>query len=275
MAIWYVVLVLVSLSLLSGEIVIRHRRRDDVDLRETRTSLGVGVVAYSLAGVSQLGITAMAWWVPGRFAWWHLSPWNPLVWIAYLTLDDFVGYWVHRASHRCRLLWSAHLVHHSATDMTMANAARISPVEAVYQPLTNVWAPLLGFPGAIYAPMTVAYLLYAQLQHTRVVGSLGALDRWLTTPSNHRVHHARNPAYIDRNFGGWTMVWDRLFGTYTPEHERPVYGVKDRLVSNGVFGTAAGGFPALAMDVRAAGSAGPALLLTFGPPGEVTVAPSP
>jgi alkylglycerol monooxygenase len=263
----YVLLIVVGGGLLVAEMVVRWRRNISVDLRETGLSLGVGVLGYASAGVSQLGLTMVAFWASRRVVWWQLPLGNPLTWIAYIVIDDFTGYWSHRASHRFRFLWSAHLVHHSSTDFSMANAARLSPVEALYQPLVDLWAPFLGFPLALYAPVTVISLLLAQFQHTRVIGRLGWVDRWLNSPSNHRVHHGKNAPYLDKNFGGWTMVWDRLFGTYAEETEAPVFGVTDRLASRGVIGTALGGYPALARDLIAAPSASAAVEIAIARPG--------
>ena len=270
----YVVLVVVGLGVLIAEIVIRRRRNMPVDLRETGLSVGVGVLGYASGGVSQLALTSVAFWASRRVVWWHLPLRNPLTWIAYIVIDDFTGYWSHRASHRFRFLWSAHLVHHSSTDFSMANAARLSPVEALYQPLVDLWAPFLGFPLALYAPVTVISLLLAQLQHTRVIGRLGWVDRWLNSPSNHRVHHGRNPGYLDKNFGGWTMVWDRLFGTYVEETETVVFGVTDRLEGSGVIATALGGYPALARDLVGAPTAAAAIDIAIDRPGSYHRSPA-
>lgn len=263
----YIVLVVVGIGLFVVELVVRWRRQIYVDLREAGVSVRVGVIAYASGGISQTGLMAAAFWASRHVVPWQLPLWNPLTWITYILLDDFSGYWLHRASHRFRFLWSAHLVHHSATDFSMANATRLSPVEALYQPLANLWAPFLGFPLAVYAPVTVFSLLLAEFQHTRVIGKLGWADRWLNTPSNHRAHHGKNAAYLDKNFGGWTMLWDRLFGTYVEETETVVFGVTDRLTSTGVIGTALGGYPALARDLCAAPTTTAAVEIAIARPG--------
>lgn len=262
----YIVLVVVGVTLLAAEVVVRRHLGQPVDLRQTGISVRVGAIAYSIGGVSQFAVKGFSFWAVSQFVSWRLPLWNPLTWIAYILLDDFVGYWVHRISHRHRVLWAAHSVHHSATDFTMANAARISPVETLYQPFTNLWAPLLGFPIALYAPITVVYLLWSQFQHTRIVGRLPWLDRWLTTPSNHRVHHGKNTIYLDRNYGLWTMIWDRLLGTYTPETEPVEFGITDPPERSGVVATMLGGYPRLARDVRATGRPSAGLRVAWAPP---------
>ncbi len=262
----YVALVVVGVSLLVAELVLRRHRKMAVNLRETGVSLAVGTMAYSTAGVSQLAVGALAFWFFSNFALWQFSVANPLTWIGFVLLDDFFSYWVHRAEHRFRVLWSAHSVHHSPTDFSMVNAARLSPIEALYQPLSTLWAPLLGFPIEVYAPLAVVSLIYFQLQHTQVIGRLRWLDPWLSTPSNHRVHHGSNRRYLDRNFGGWTMIWDRLFGTYQRESEPVVFGITDPPVSDGVLATALGGFPRLLRDMADAPTARDAVHVALGRP---------
>jgi sterol desaturase/sphingolipid hydroxylase (fatty acid hydroxylase superfamily) len=259
MSIWYVALVVGGVSLLMLEAWLRARRAQPLDLREAGVSVRVGLLAYSAAGAGQRVVTGLTFWAVSHYVSWRLPLANPLTWVAYILLDDFVGYWVHRAEHRVRLLWSAHLVHHSVQDLTMANATRLSPVEGFYQPIVNVWAPLLGFPIHMYAPITVISLLLLEFQHTKVIGRLGWLDRWLNTPSNHRVHHGTNHRYLDRNFGGWTMIWDRVFGTYQPEVEPVVFGVTEPVDTSRVATTSLGGFPALWRDMRS----GPGLRAAF------------
>ena len=257
--VWYVVLVVSGVVMFVAEAGVRRRRRMPIDLREAGLSVRVGVLAYASAGVGQWMVAGATFWAADQLIPWQLPIGNPLTWVGYLVLDDFIGYWSHRANHRFRFLWSAHLVHHSAQDMTMANATRLSPAEGFYQPITNVWAPLLGFPVAMYAPLTVVSLLVLECQHTRVIGRLGALDRVFNTPSNHRVHHGRNPQYLDRNFGSWTMVWDHLFGTYAAEVEEPEFGVTDDLDTSRAVRTALGGYPELLADIRRAHSLRPAV----------------
>lgn len=262
----YVVLVAVGVVMFVIELRVRARRADRVDLRQAGLSVRIGIIAYSLAGVSQLAVTGLGFWAADHFVTWKMSALNPGVWIAYIVLDDFTGYWAHRAAHRWRVLWSAHLVHHSPTDYAMVNAARLSPVEAMYQPMVTLWAPLMGFPVTIYGPITVAYLLYSEAQHTTIIPRLRWLDSWLATSSNHRVHHGRNPEYLDRNFGTYTVIWDKLFGTYQRETVPVEFGVTDRLRSQATLTVAAGGYPALLRDVRRAPDVGRAIGRLFDPP---------
>lgn len=140
---------------------------------------------------------------------------------------EFCYYWFHRTSHRVRWFWSAHVVHHSSERMDLSTALR----QSVLYPLTGWWLfflPLvwLGVPPAVVFVLYGVDLFYQFFVHTESVGRLHpVLEFLLDTPSNHRVHHGRNPAYIDRNYGGVLIVFDRMFGTYVPETERPDYGI--------------------------------------------------
>ena len=130
-----------------------------------------------------------------------------------------------------------------------------------------------GVPLLVFGVVALIDLLYQFWVHTQQVGRLGWFDRWFTTPSNHRVHHGKNPAYLDRNYGGWTMIWDRLLGTYAPETEEVVFGITDPPARLGFLGTLLGGYPRLARDMRSAGSVGAAVRIALRRPGQYAAAP--
>ena len=245
---WYVLLVALGVGAVCAEYLVRRARGRPMDLQEARVSLSVGSISYLVGLCTQLGFVAVSFVLATRVAVWHLSASNPLIWIAFFVIDDFVNYVVHRAEHRVAFLWAAHVVHHSTEDLSFTAALRLSPVEALYQPLLVLWAPLCGFPLVIYAPLTVVALVIGQLQHTQLVGRLPRLDSWLATPSNHRVHHGSNPQYLNKNFGSSLMIWDHLFGTYEPEVEVAVFGVAN-FHKEGVLETMAGTYPEL-LSVR-------------------------
>ncbi|MGB6056623.1 MAG: sterol desaturase family protein [Microthrixaceae bacterium] len=266
----YLVLFMVGLSLVGVELAIRSWRKLPVDRHETAVSAAVGVAWFAMKGVAgYAGVIASYGWI-ARWVPWQLDVGNPLTWLSYLLVGDFAYYWVHRAEHRVGVLWAAHVVHHSAEDFGFTTAVRMPPTEILYKPLTGLWAPLLGFPPAMYAPMAAWGLIFGQLQHTQLVGRIPHLDRWVATPSNHRVHHGSNPLYIDRNFGGQTMIWDRLFGTYEPESEPVRFGATESLVSRGVVGTAAGGYPRLAGRIADAVGWRSKVAVALGAPGSST-----
>lgn len=155
------------------------------------------------------------------FVWWS--------WILLFFAEDFVYYWNHRIAHESRLFWASHVVHHSSEKYNLSTALRQTWSGSFYTFI--FWAPLalLGFhPLMILMQMSIS-LLYQYWIHTELIDKM---PKWFeaifNTPSHHRVHHATNPQYLDRNHAGILIIWDRLFGTFEPEIEKPVYG----LVSN-------------------------------------------
>jgi alkylglycerol monooxygenase len=150
--------------------------------------------------------------------------------IAFVAVD-FIYYWWHRASHRLNFLWAAHVIHHQSEDYNLAVALR----QSVLTPLTftpfALPLALIGIPPLIYIAAVSLNTLYQFWIHTELIGRLGPLEWVFNTPSHHRVHHARNEAYLDRNYAAVFIVWDRLFGTYAPERERPDYGITKPLRS--------------------------------------------
>ena len=160
-----------------------------------------------------------------------LSPLGLLLWVTAAVAWDFCYYWFHRFSHEWSILWAAHAVHHQSEDYNLSTALRQTSTGFLFGWIFYLPLFLIGFPLEVLVTVNAVNLIYQFWVHTRHVGSLGPLDRWLVTPSNHRVHHARNSAYVDRNYGGIFIVWDRLFGTFEPERdeESVVYGVRKPL----------------------------------------------
>jgi len=145
-------------------------------------------------------------------------------------LQDFCYYWFHRASHHINWLWASHIVHHSSQHMNFTTAFRQSltyPVSGMW----IFWLPLIviGYPPATVVLVVSVNLGFQFFVHTRVIQRLGWLEHIFNTPSHHRVHHARNPEYIDKNFAGVLILWDKLFGTFVPENDSTVirYGVRE------------------------------------------------
>jgi len=144
---------------------------------------------------------------------------------------DFLFYWFHRAGHSLNFFWAAHAPHHSSEELNYTVAIRASLTQraasfAFYWPLA-----LVGFPAAMIVPVVAVHLVIQFLPHTRAVKRLGFLETFLNCPTHHRVHHAINPQYLNKNMGGTLIVWDKLFGTYEPEVEECVYGVTPALKS--------------------------------------------
>lgn len=178
-----------------------------------------------------LGVALYAY-VYQHFRLWSLGgPKSALAWIVGLLGIDFVYYWWHRASHHVNLLWAVHAVHHQSESFNFAVALR----QPVFEWLTivpfHLWLALVGVDTQVYVASYAINLIYQFWVHTELVGKLGPIEGVLNTPSAHRVHHAIEPEYLDRNFGGILVIWDRWFGTYVPEERRPTYGVTKPLAS--------------------------------------------
>lgn len=148
-----------------------------------------------------------------------------LTWLCLVIADDFAFYWMHRLSHEIRFLWASHVVHHSSQRYHLATALRQSWTAPFIE--TPFWLPLalLGFhPHMILLQMSLN-LIYQYWVHTETIKTLGPLEYVMNTPSHHRVHHGSNAQYLDKNYGGIFIIWDRLFGTFEPEVEKVRYGL--------------------------------------------------
>jgi sterol desaturase/sphingolipid hydroxylase (fatty acid hydroxylase superfamily) len=233
----------------------RHLGDDDddlgYDLRDTGTSLSMGIgnvvinVGWKLVVVAVYA--ALYELTPLR-----LDPHNPLIWIALFFADDLAYYWFHRVSHESRVFWASHVVHHSSQHYNLSTALRQTWVPMTYFPF---WLPLplLGFPVWMVLLAQAWSLIYQFWIHTE---RIKRLPRWVegsfNTPSHHRVHHGSNHQYLDKNYGGILIIWDRLFGTWEPEGERVRYGLTTQLETFHPVRVAFGEYIALTRDVRAA-----------------------
>lgn len=159
----------------------------------------------------------------------HLSPHRWWVWVAGLVVTDFCYYWAHRGDHRIRLLWAAHSVHHSSTYFNMSTNLRLPWFHPVSYTVRSVaWLPaaLLGFPAWMIFLLNTAGLVFQLPCHTERIGKLWRPYEFiLNTPSHHRVHHGSNACYIDKNYAGVFIIWDRLFGSYAEETHPVRYGL--------------------------------------------------
>ena len=151
-----------------------------------------------------------------------------LVWLAAFIAIDFAGYWNHRLNHKINLFWNQHVIHHSSEEFNLACALR-QPVSNLiaYFPLLLIPAALVGVPFEVIAVLAPIHLFAQFWYHTQHIGKMGWLEYIIITPSQHRVHHAINPEYIDKNLGQILSVWDRIFGTFQEELDdvQPQYGV--------------------------------------------------
>ena len=252
------------------ELLWLHRRgQGGYDWRETTASLGV------MLGQQLSGVWTAALVLPVYGAFWTLRPWTvpldqPWAWLLLGLGVEFFYYWQHRAGHELRWFWASHSVHHTVQHYNLSAAYRlgwpagVSGLAFFYLPLA--W---LGFhPGAIFA-MLALNLLYQFGLHTVLVPRLGWLEWVLNTPAHHRIHHASNPCYLDANYGGVLIVFDRWFGTFRAEqaNEPPVYGLVQPLHSHNPVVIALHAWGELLRDLWQARSWGERWAYLVQPPG--------
>jgi alkylglycerol monooxygenase len=154
-----------------------------------------------------------------------------LAWIGIIVGVDFFYYWFHRFAHRVNFAWASHAPHHSSEDYNLAVALRQGPLQPLVSRFFYLPLAWIGFPVEMMALSLSINTIYQFFIHTELVNKLGPLELVLNTPSHHRVHHGCNGRYLDRNHGGILIIWDRLFGTFEPEGERPIYGTVKQLGS--------------------------------------------
>ena len=210
-----------------------RRGRQTYRWADTLSSIGLGMLSQ-VVGVFSLAFTAGVYLlVFERVALTRLPVDSPLVWLSALLIYDLCYYWHHRLGHRCALFWAAHVVHHQSEDYNLSTALRQTGSGWLFGWIFYLPMALLGFPPLVFGTVALIDLLYQFWVHTRQVGRLGWFDRWFCSPSNHRVHHAVNDRYLDRNYGGILMIWDRLFGSFVEEDdlEPIVYGTRKPLRS--------------------------------------------
>ncbi|MEM6817773.1 MAG: sterol desaturase family protein [Pseudomonadota bacterium] len=184
----------------------------------------VGIVVYGFV------LEHFAFWrMPD--SWFALTPSGILAWLSVLLFWDFMYYSKHRLGHEMSIFWAAHSVHHQSEEYNLTTALRQTSSDFIIGWVVYLPMFFLGVPLHVFATVSAVDLIYQFWVHTRHIDRLGWADYVFVTPSNHRVHHAQNPRYIDKNYGGILIIWDRLFGTFEPESEPVVFGVRKPLHS--------------------------------------------
>ena len=247
----------------------RFLRRGRYETRDSAASLAMGFgsqIAPLFGGAAVVTAALFAGYEYRFFtipnAWWAVA--------LCFVLDDLRYYWWHRWSHEIRWFWASHIVHHSSQHYNLTTALRQTWTgQIVGAVLTKFPLVLIGFHPAMIVFVGGINLVYQFWIHTEFIKRLGPLELVLNTPSHHRVHHATNPRYLDANYAGALIVWDRMFGTFVPEadEEKPRYGIVKNL---GTFNPLLISFHewiAIARDVRHARSLRDAFGYLFGPPG--------
>lgn len=211
--------------------IARAQEKDYYSLSDSVADLGCGLIQQLVEVFLKTFIFAGYLYLYARHRLFEIPTGSVAAWVACLVSLDFLYYWFHRKSHEVNAFWAAHVVHHQSEEYNLAVALRQGAFQTAFSWIFYLPLALVGFPPVMFLTVSSIDTLYQFWIHTRAIGKLGPFESVLSTPSNHRVHHGRNPKYIDRNHGGILIVWDRLFGTYAAEEEEPVYGITTPLRS--------------------------------------------
>ncbi len=240
------------------------------EARDSLTSLVMGV--GNTASKILFGGLALAWFtLIEPFKLFSIG-WTWWAWILCFVLDDFLYYVWHRVSHRVRWFWADHVIHHSSQHYNLTTALR----QPWFGPVTlsfiffGSWLVLLGFPIAMIAFCSAINLVYQFWVHTETIKRMPPwFEAVMNTPSHHRVHHGTNPRYLDKNYAGVFIIWDRMFGTFEPERDDDPcrYGIIHNLATFNPLVVAVHEWWGIIKDVRGAKSLGEALNYMFRPPG--------
>ena len=212
----------------------------------------------------------MAWVFQFRLVDWPVGWSSVLYWVLALVLTDLAYWVVHYLGHMVRIFWAVHVVHHSSTNYNISVGFRSSVFEPLYRGLFFLPLALLGFHAADIMLAFAIQQLYGSLIHTELIRKMGFWEKFMVTPSHHRVHHASNPRYLDKNMGMIFIWWDKLFGTFEPEDEdygKINYGLTSNLETYNPFSVLTYEWKNILRDVRSAPDLYSKFMYVFGPPG--------
>lgn len=248
------------------ETLILKATRTPRDVKSRRLGVACGLLGFGVEAVvhATLSLGVLFWVYSHRI--WDLSL-GPTTWLLCFFVNDAMFYVSHRAQHRVRLLWAVHLVHHSAKHYDLTTGVRGSALGVFATFPFYFWIPLLGIHPLVFLLVDKGFKFYGLAYHTEAIRRMGPLEAVLVTPSNHRVHHATNEQYLDRNYGGFFCIFDRLLGTFVPEEEPCVYGLKKEWHGYNLLDAQVHELRDLWRDMRAARGIGEALQYALKPPG--------
>lgn len=260
------------MGLMGVEIYLNYReRKEQYEWKDASASIGMGLGSVVMDLFSKsLAYYVFAWlyWQAGWFK--DALSYTALGWVLLFFFDDFTFYWHHRLSHQIRLLWAAHVNHHSSQHYNLSTALRQSWSELWYKYMWYCWLPILGFPPLMILTQISISLIYQFWIHTKHIKQLPSWVEFIfNTPAHHRVHHAMNIRYLDRNHGGILILWDRLFGTFEAEHpdEPVVFGLTTNINTYNPLRIATHEYAAIWRDLRRAPTLGAKWGYLFYPPG--------
>tara|TARA_B100000700_G_scaffold226776_1_gene250296 strand:- start:348 stop:1586 length:1239 start_codon:yes stop_codon:yes gene_type:complete len=207
--------------------------KNNYRLNDTITSINIGLISR-FPTILNLGFQGLTFsYVATNMNLFQLPISSPFTWIFAFVLYDFLYYWMHRFHHEYKFLWATHVVHHHGEEFNLSTALRQTSSGFLWKWIFFLPILFVGIPSPVFVAVGGLNLIYQFWVHTEHIGKLGWYERYFITPSNHRIHHAKNPEYVDKNYGGVFILWDRFFGTYCEERDdlKPVYGTVKALRS--------------------------------------------
>ncbi|PAJ72882.1 hypothetical protein CJF42_18745 [Pseudoalteromonas sp. NBT06-2] len=244
------------------------RKQKNYRLNDTLTNASIALGNLGLSFIFLLAVVAMYSSVYNEYKLFDIDQSNPLIYVFTFLLYDFLYYWNHRFHHMIGLFWADHLVHHTAENFNFGVSIRISYFTELTMWMTFIPMAVLGISLEVFLIASYTQIVWAFCIHTKWFKSTPNADKVINTPSLHRVHHARNTKYIDKNFGGILIVWDRLFGTYQTElNDKPVtYGVRESFPSFSPLVINSYYLKTIAKKIRLSSSLLEIVCAIFGPP---------
>lgn len=264
----YAIPAFVLLLAIEAWIAVRENH-DWMEAKDSFSSMAMGIGNVLTGFFTKTFIVLATYMLMWEFRIMELDPTKWWFWVILFFADDFSYYWFHRFSHTVRFLWASHVVHHSSQKYNLATALRQTWTGNIAGSFIFwAWMPLVGFHPVWVMMMQGISLIYQFWIHTEAIHKLPRpIEFIFNTPSHHRVHHASDLKYLDKNHAGILIIWDRMFGTFQKEEEHPTYGLTTNIKSYNPFVIAFHEWISIGKDVWKAGSVKNALGYLFGPPG--------
>lgn len=205
--------------------VAKLKKRDDIFKYESSISnISIGIAERLLNLFIAASFYQLFYYIYENYALFQI-PNTWFTWIALILATDFVWYWYHRLGHEVNFLWAAHIVHHQSEEFNLTVAARITTLQALIRNIFWCVLPFVGFHPALVIFILLFHGIYSFFTHTQMIGKMKWLEYIFITPSLHGIHHASDEKYLDKNYGDVFVFWDKMFGTFQKEEEKPNYGL--------------------------------------------------
>jgi sterol desaturase/sphingolipid hydroxylase (fatty acid hydroxylase superfamily) len=240
-----------AISILVEGIFLYREQRERIDIKDTFTSVALGFGNLFSGLITKTIMAVIFWYLYDNFhiftldgsAWW--------MWVLAFFADDFSYYWFHREAHLVRYFWASHKVHHSSEKYNLATAVRQTWTGNItFSYVFYLWMPIVGFHPIVILVMQQISLLYQYWIHTETIGKMWRPFEYIfNTPSHHRAHHGSDVKYLDKNYAGIMIIWDRMFGTFIEETDRPTYGLVENVNTNNPIKIAFGEWVDMGKDI--------------------------